>query len=113
MKKSFESKHEVQNVEPSKADTSVGGLFKAVYDLDLDRVDMILTSGRVDVNAASTLVHLNLAAESDSSHMLQSFDSCQFGKVTCQLFEKIDDEEQAQQILLLLQVFTSSPFFHL
>ena len=112
MKKSFESRHEVQGLGPSEVDISVGGLFKAVYDLDLDRVGVILNSGKVDVNAATTLTHLTLRAESDREprqHMLQSFSSCQFGKVTCQLFEKIDHEETAQSILRLVQVFHSSP----
>ena len=109
MEKSFEGRHEVQNLEPLKVDISVDGLFKAVYDLDLDRVGRILNSGKVEVNAVSTLVHLTLAAESSSKprqHMHQSFASCQFGKVTCQLFEKIDHEEEVQKILLLLQVMT-------
>ena len=111
MNKSFESRHEVQGLGPSEVDISVGGLFKAVYDLDLDRVGVILNSGKVDVNAASTLTHLTLTAESDSKprqHMLQSFASSQFGKVTCQLFEKIDHEETAQSILCLIQVLHSS-----
>ena len=111
-RKSFESRHEVHGLGPFKVDISVGGLFKAVYDLDLDRVGVILNSGKVDVNAASTLTHLTLRAESEKEprqHMLQSFSSCQFGKVTCQLFEKIDHEETAQSILHLIQVFHSSP----
>ena len=51
-RKSFESRHEPKGLPPEIGiDLSASGLFTAVYELDKDKVEVILKSGKIDVNS--------------------------------------------------------------
>ena len=82
---------------------SVSGLFSAAYDLDKDNVGVILRSKVVDRNSAYSFGQTS-SPERPDEHMLQSFSYATCGKVICQIFEKIDQGEKADNIFNMLQV---------
>lgn len=77
--------------------------FLAACALDKDTVADVVNSGRLDVNTQTIFGQDHKPGRPDG-HMLQSFGSVQRGKVTCQIFEKIDQEEKIEDIFALLQV---------
>ena len=89
--------------EDSKIEGDVVGFFSAVYALDKDKVEVILTERRIDVNSVTNFGQIKVSGRPDE-HMRQIFDSLMCGKITCQLFEKIDQEDNADNIFVLLQV---------
>ena len=104
MGKTFESRHKLLGLPPEKGiDLSVSGPFRAVYELDKDKVEVILRSGKVDINSNWCFGQTSVSERPDE-HMLESFSTAHSSKVTCQLFEKIDNEAKAINIFLLLQV---------
>ena len=116
MKKSFDESRYVPLGLPGstekqvEVDVRVSGLFSAVYDLDKDQVEVILGSGAVDVSSVYSLGQARVSGRPDE-HMRETFRFGKFGKITCQLFEKIDQENKATNIFQLLQVILSN-FVH-
>ena len=111
MMKSFESRYEPKVLPDEKhVAVSVSGLFSAAYDLDKDKVEVILRSKVVDVNSAYSFGQTSSPGRPDE-HMLQSFSYAISGKVICQIFEKIDQGDKADNILLMLQVWLVMLFF--
>ena len=89
--------------ERKSVDVGDSGLFPAVCDLDKDKVEVILGSGAVDVNSVYSFGGARVSGRPDE-HMRETFGSAKCGKITCQLFEKIDQANKATHIFNLLQV---------
>ena len=103
MKKSFESRYEPKVLPGEEhVKVSVSGLFSAAYDLDKDNVGVILRSKVVDRNSAYSFGQTS-SPERPDEHMLQSFSYATCGKVICQILEKIDQGEKADNIFIMLQ----------
>ena len=101
MNQSFKSRFTPKALCPEpKLSVSVDGYVSACYDLDKDRVELILQSGAVDVNS----VHCFEQTNQRNGHMVQIFQCAKNSGVMCQIFEKIDQEEKANNIYVLLQV---------
>ena len=82
-------------------ETSLGEYFLAGYDLNIDKLNLIIDSGKVDINSVYN-VGKSIAREGGmiEEHMVQSFGSFKNGKVTCQIFEKIDYVQETELKLI-------------
>ena len=95
---------------PSEAKSKLSGevhidrYFVAGRKLDFEEVEYVLESGDVDVNAVYSYGSTREPGK-PVDHMLQTFGYSSFGKITCQIFEKIDDEEMILKISHMLQVY--------
>ena len=77
--------------------------FVAGLKLDMEDMEFVLNSGQVEVNSVTTYGQSRTPG-TPGDHMMQTFGSIQPGKITCQIFEKIDQEDKVSQILHMLQV---------
>ena len=93
-----------QRINPN-LEVSVSKYFGAAYDLNTDQIQMIIDSRQVDLNCVYSYGQTKREGKPDE-HMLQNFGSIKEGKVTCQVFEKIDraTESEVKVILHLVKV---------
>ena len=100
----FEGKCNPQRINPH-LEVSVSKYFGGAYALNTDQIRMIIDSGQVDLNCVHNYGQTKREGKPDE-HMLQNFGSIKEGKVTCQVFEKIDraTETEVKVILHLLKV---------
>ena len=85
-------------------ETSLGEYFLAGYDLNIDKLNLIIDSGQVEINS---VYNLGKAIARDDGmkeeHMQRSFGASKNGKVTCKIFEKIDFAQQTE-LKLIVQI---------
>ena len=78
--------------DQNNQETKLDELFEAAYKLDINKIYHILQTGNVDVNAAETpTAHLSLTGE--KNHLQDMFGFFPCGKVTTQIFERMDHLE--------------------
>ena len=96
-----------KNINFCSESTLVVDFFEAAYQLDYEKIKILVSNNEVDINIAEKYGHLSLAVK--KSHMSDMFGSIQCGKVTCQIFEKIDhfETEDIKVITSLLKVLVS------
>ena len=92
---------------------SMRDFFEAAFELNIEWLEMILNRGELDVNSAYCYGQSSHSGRPDY-HMLQSFGSAKNGKVTMQIFEKIDllGESEVGTILNILKVNLSFIYLH-
>ena len=90
---------------PDSRGTSISDFFAAACELDSGWFELILDKGELDINSVYCYGQASCSYRPDY-HMLQSFGSAKTGKVTMQIFEKIDvaTEKEVKIMLRMLEI---------
>ena len=96
---------DVTNDPTEESDAAENDYFKAAINLQFDQVKKIIEEGQVDVNCHCLYFYANISKKADH-HSRQCFEYVKSGRVTLQLFERIDHfaGDDAKNLLLLLKV---------